>query len=427
MEKLLVEGGKALYGDVTVSGAKNAALPLIAATLLTPGQHVLHNVPDLRDTRTFLRLMEDLGVSHERQGDTVIIDATEVKDVEASYELVKTMRASVLVLGPLLARLGRARVSLPGGCAIGARPINFHLAGFEKLGVTCRLEHGYVDAEVTGRMRGSCIYFDIPSVTGTENLLMAAVMADGVTMIKNAAREPEVGNLIDMLNGMGAKIKGKDSDRLTITGVDSLRPANCRIIPDRIEAGTYLLAIAASGGEGRVTNCQPAHLVPLLAKMRQAGFGIEAGDDWLAVRQPVASAGAPPGWGAADIKTLPFPGYPTDLQAQFMALMTLSNGTCVITETIFENRFMHVAELQRLGADIRTDGRSCVVRGRGMKALTGARVMATDLRASSSLVIAALAARGRSEISRIYHLERGYENLVAKLTALGATVWKEQE
>jgi len=423
MEKLLVEGGKALYGDVPISGAKNAALPLIAATLLTPGRHVLENVPDLRDTRTFLRLMEDLGVTHERQGNVVTIDTSEVKDVEASYDLVKTMRASVLVLGPLLARRGRARVSLPGGCAIGARPINFHLAGFEKLGVICRLEHGYVDAEAPGRMRGGCVYFEMPSVTGTENLLMAAVMAEGVTTIKNAAREPEVGNLIDMLNGMGARIQGKDSDRLTITGVESLKPARCRIIPDRIEAGTYLLAIAASGGEGRVSHCQPAHFSSLIAKMRQAGFSFDMGDDWVAVRQPAGNSG----WSAADIKTMPFPGYPTDLQAQFMALMTLSSGTCVITETIFENRFMHVAELQRLGADIRIDGRSCVVRGKGMQSLTGARVMATDLRASSSLVIAALAARGRSEISRIYHLERGYENLVEKLSALGATVWKEQE
>jgi len=423
MDKLVVEGGKALYGDVAASGAKNAALPLIAATLLAPGRHVLENVPDLRDTRTFLRLMEDLGVTHERQGDRVTIDATEVKDVEASYDLVKTMRASVLVLGPLLARRGRAKVSLPGGCAIGARPINFHLAGFEKLGVTCRLEHGYVDASVSGRMRGGCVYFDIPSVTGTENLLMAAVMAKGVTTIKNAAREPEVGNLIDMLNGMGAKIKGKDTDRLTITGVESLSPANCRIIPDRIEAGTYLLAIAASGGEGRVTRCQPPHFLSLIDKLRQAGFTVETGNDWVALRQP----GSGNGWSAVDIKTMPFPGYPTDLQAQFMALMALSNGACVITETIFENRFMHVAELERLGADIRIDGRSCVVRGKGMKAFTGARVMATDLRASSSLVIAALAARGRSEISRIYHLERGYEKLVEKLSALGAMVWKEKE
>ncbi|MDR3088426.1 MAG: UDP-N-acetylglucosamine 1-carboxyvinyltransferase [Desulfobulbaceae bacterium] len=429
MEKLILEGGKPLFGDVPISGAKNAALPLIAATLLAPGVHVLHNVPDLRDTRTFLRLMEDLGVTHQREGDTVTIDATEVRDIEASYDLVKTMRASVLVLGPLLARRGQAKVSLPGGCAIGARPINFHLAGFEKLGVTCRLEHGYVDAAAPGRLRGACVYFEVPSVTGTENLLMAAALAEGVTTIKNAAREPEVGNLIDMLNSMGANIQGKNTDRLIVTGVTSLAPANCRIIADRIEAGTYLLAIAASGGEGRVTCCQPAHCSSLIDKMRQAGFILECGDDWVAVRQPGGRglSGQAGGWKAVDVKTMPFPGYPTDLQAQFMALMALSNGMCVITETIFENRFMHVAELQRLGADIRIDGRSAVVSGRGMKALTGARLMATDLRASSSLVIAGLAAQGRSEISRIYHLERGYENLVEKLSALGATVWKERE
>ncbi len=425
MEKLVIEGGKPLYGSVRISGAKNAALPLMAATLLTPGRHILRNVPDLRDTRTFLKLMENLGVRHERQDDVVTIDSSDLVYAEASYDLVKTMRASVLVLGPLLARLGKAKVSLPGGCAIGARPINFHITGLERLGVTCRLEGGYVDAEIAGRMKGDVIYFDIPSVTGTENLMMAAVLAEGVTVIKNAAREPEVGNLVDMLNGMGARIDGRDTDRLTITGVDCLRPADCRIIPDRIEAGTYLIAIAASGGEGSVTHCNPAHLPSLLEKLRMTGLRIEETEDTITLRQPQgSSAGRLKG---TDIKTMPFPGYPTDLQAQFMALMCLSSGICVITETIFENRFMHVAELQRMGADIRIDGHSSVVSGRTMSGLNGARVMATDLRASSSLVIAGLAASGRTEISRIYHLERGYEKLVDKLTALGATVWKEKE
>lgn len=425
MEKLVIEGGKPLYGSVRISGAKNAALPLMAATLLTPGRHILRNVPDLRDTRTFLKLMENLGVRHERQDDVVTIDSSDLVYAEASYDLVKTMRASVLVLGPLLARLGKAKVSLPGGCAIGARPINFHITGLERLGVTCRLEGGYVDAEIAGRMKGDVIYFDIPSVTGTENLLMAAVLAEGVTVIKNAAREPEVGNLVDMLNGMGARIDGRDTDRLTITGVDCLRPADCRIIPDRIEAGTYLIAIAASGGEGSVTHCKPAHLPSLLEKLRMTGLRIEETEDTITLRQPQgSSAGRLKG---TDIKTMPFPGYPTDLQAQFMALMCLSSGICVITETIFENRFMHVAELQRMGADIRIDGHSSVVSGRTMSGLNGARVMATDLRASSSLVIAGLAASGRTEISRIYHLERGYEKLVDKLTALGAKVWKEKE
>ncbi len=426
MEKLIIEGGKRLEGEVRISGAKNAALPLIAATLLAPGTHVLRNVPDLRDTRTMLRLMENLGVRHFREHDVLTIDTTDLAYSEASYDLVKTMRASVLVLGPLLARLGRARVSLPGGCAIGARPINFHINGLELLGVKCNLEGGYVDAAISGRMRGNVIYFDIPSVTGTENLLMAAVQAEGTTVLKNAAREPEVGNLVEMLTGMGARIEGKGTDRLTIHGVEKLAPADCTIIPDRIEAGTYLIAIAATGGEGTVTHCIPAHLPALLEKLRAAGLGIEETDSTVTIRQPSTSTGD----GAlksVDITTMPYPGYPTDLQAQFMALMSLGSGVSVIHETIFENRFMHVAELQRLGADIKIDGHTAMVRGGTMKGLSGARVMATDLRASSSLVIAGLAARGRTEISRIYHLERGYERLVEKLTGLGATVWKEQE
>ena len=424
MDKLIVEGGIALRGTVRISGAKNAALPLIAATLLAPGRHRLGNVPNLRDTRTFLKLMENLGVRHERQEDVLIIDSTNLRSAEAPYDLVKTMRASVLVLGPLLARMGKAKVSLPGGCAIGARPINFHITGLEKLGATCRLEHGYVDAEIDGRLQGDTVYFDIPTVTGTENLLMAAVLAEGTTILKNAAREPEIANLIDMLTGMGARIEGRNTDRLTIHGVDELRPADCDIIPDRIEAGTYLIAIAATGGEGTVTHCNPAHLPSLLEKLRLAGLIVDEGDSTISVRWPQTQ---PRALKSVDIKTMPFPGYPTDLQAQFMALMALSTDVCVITETIFENRFMHVAELQRMGADIRIDSHSCVINGRGLQGLSGAQVMATDLRASSSLVIAGLAASGRTEISRIYHLERGYENLVEKLTGLGARVWKEQE
>ena len=424
MDKLIVEGGIALRGTVRISGAKNAALPLIAATLLAPGRHRLGNVPNLRDTRTFLKLMENPGVRHERQEDVLIIDSTNLRSAEAPYDLVKTMRASVLVLGPLLARMGKAKVSLPGGCAIGARPINFHITGLEKLGATCRLEHGYVDAEIDGRLQGDTVYFDIPTVTGTENLLMAAVPAEGTTILKNAAREPEIANLIDMLTGMGARIEGRNTDRLTIHGVDVLRPADCDIIPDRIEAGTYLIAIAATGGEGTVTHCNPAHLPSLLEKLRLAGLIVDEGESTISVRWPQAK---PRALKSVDIKTMPFPGYPTDLQAQFMALMALSADICVITETIFENRFMHVAELQRMGAGIRIDGHSCVINGHGMNGLSGAQVMATDLRASSSLVIAGLAASGRTEISRIYHLERGYENLVEKLTGLGARVWKEQE
>jgi len=422
MEKLIVEGGRKLQGQVRISGAKNAALPLIAATLLAPGTHVLRNVPDLRDTRTMLRLLENLGVKHSRRDDVLTIDATDLIYAEASYDLVKTMRASVLVLGPLLARLGRAKVSLPGGCAIGARPINFHINGLELLGVKCLLEGGYVDASIDGRMQGNVIYFDIPSVTATENLLMAAVQAEGKTVLKNAAREPEVGNLIDMLNGMGARIEGKDTDRLTIYGVERLSPADCAIIPDRIETGTYLIAIAASGGEGTVTNCNPANLPALLEKLRATGLVIDETETTITVRQPASGV-----LKSVDITTMPYPGYPTDLQAQFMALMSLAAGVSVIHETIFENRFMHVAELQRLGADIKIDGHTAMVKGRAHEGLSGARVMATDLRASSSLVIAGLAASGRTEISRIYHLERGYEKLVEKLAGLGGSVWKEQE
>ena len=426
MEKLIIEGGIPLHGEVRISGAKNAALPLMAATILTPGRHTLRNVPDLRDTRTFIRLLGNLGIKSERNGDVLILDSTHLVHAEAPYELVKTMRASVLVLGPLLARLGKAKVSLPGGCAIGARPINFHIMGLERLGVTCKLEGGYVDAHIDAPMQGNVIYFDIPSVTGTENLLMAAVLAEGTTVLKNAAREPEVGNLVEMLNKMGARIEGRDTDRLTIHGVKELIPADCTIIPDRIETGTYLIAIAATGGSGTVTGCNPAHLPSLLEKLRSAGLLIGETENSISISWPSRLQELPT-LGSVDIKTMPFPGYPTDLQAQYMALMTLGSDICVITETIFENRFMHVAELQRMGAKIRVDGHSAVVSGRGMNGLSGAPVMATDLRASSSLVIAGLAASGRTDISRIYHLERGYENLVEKLTGLGARVWKAQE
>jgi UDP-N-acetylglucosamine 1-carboxyvinyltransferase len=426
MEKLIIEGGRPLYGEVKISGAKNAALPLMAATLLSPGRHILRNMPDLRDTRTFIRLLANLGVKSERTGNVLVLDTTDILHTEAPYELVKTMRASVLVLGPLLARFGKAKVSLPGGCAIGARPINFHIMGLERLGVTCKLEGGYVDAAIEGPMRGDVIYFDIPSVTGTENLLMASVLAEGTTVLKNAAKEPEIGNLVDMLNGMGANIEGRDTDRLTVHGVSSLSPADCAIIPDRIETGTYLIALAATGGAGTVTNCNPAHLPSLLEKLRDVGLRIRETESTISLDWPKRED-KQQRLGNVDIKTMPYPGYPTDLQAQFMALMSLSSDTCVINETIFENRFMHVAELHRMGARIKVDGHFAVVTGRGMSGLSGAPVMATDLRASSSLVIAGLAASGRTEISRIYHLERGYENLVDKLTGLGARVWKEQE
>ena len=418
MDKLIIEGARKLHGEIRISGAKNAALPLIAATLLTPGRHKIHNVPDLRDTRTILALLESFGAVWQRKGDTLTIDSETLTNLEASYDLVKTMRASILVLGPLLGRMGRARVSLPGGCAIGARPIDFHLQALTNMGAHLELEEGYVDAFTDNSLSGANIYFDVPSVTGTENILMASVLAKGVTVIKNAAREPEVGNLIDMLVSMGADIEGRDTDRLTIHGVKSLKPAEVTTIPDRIETGTYLIAVGAAGGEATITNCNPAHLPALTEKLRTAGLIIKEFEDSFFVSRPSNVK-------SIDIKTLPYPGFPTDLQAQLMVLMSLSNGLSVITETIFENRFMHVAELRRMGAEIKINGNSAIVKG--VKQLKGARVMATDLRASASLVVAGLAAKGVTEISRIYHLERGYADMVGKLRALGARVSKEEE
>ena len=419
MDKIVIEGGHELHGNIRISGAKNAALPIIAATLLTPGWHTLYNVPDLHDIRTILSLLATLGVAWEKIGpDALRINSVDLVSCEASYELVKTMRASVLVLGPLLARMGRARVSLPGGCAIGARPINFHIQGLKKLGADVVLEQGYVEATVSGRLSGGTVYFDFPSVTGTENLLMAAVLARGTTTLKNVACEPEIGNLIDMLISMGAEIEGRDTDRLVIHGVERLSPAEITIIPDRIETGTYLIAVGAVGGDVTLTDCEPVLLPALTEKLRIAGLELQENNDSFRVsgRGSLASV---------DIKTMVYPGFPTDLQAQIMALMIFADGTSFINETIFENRFMHVAELRRLGADIKVDGASAIVRG-GSR-LTGAKVMATDLRASASLVIAGLAAQGVTEISRIYHLDRGYENLVEKLAGVGAVIRREKD
>jgi len=422
MDTIIIRGGKSLHGTVKISGAKNAALPILAATLLVGGTHTLRNVPDLRDTRTMLQLLETLGVNHRREGTTVYVDTGRLSGAEAPYELVKTMRASVLVLGPLLTRVGYARVSLPGGCAIGARPINYHLRGFEQLGVQTILAEGYVEARCKNKLTGSTVYFDTPTVTGTENLLMASVMAEGTTVIKNAAREPEVGNLIDMLIGMGAVIKGQDTDRLTVRGVRSLHPANVDIIPDRIETGTYLIAVAATGGRVRIEQCNPAHLPALTEKLRAAGITVEEEKAAFTVSCSQQVKKNQCRLYNVDVKTLVYPGFPTDLQAQFMALVIQASGTSIIHETIFENRFMHVAELQRLGANITIDGASAVVRGVSIENLCGAPVMATDLRASASLVIAGLAVGGTTEISRIYHLERGYENMIEKLQALGADI-----
>jgi UDP-N-acetylglucosamine 1-carboxyvinyltransferase len=418
MDKLIIEGGRELHGEIRISGAKNAALPLIAATLLAPGWHVIHNVPDLRDTRTILALLESFGAVWKRKGDALTINTETLTNLEASYDLVKTMRASILVLGPLLTRMGKARVSLPGGCAIGARPIDFHLQALTNMGAHLDLEEGYVNAFTYSSLSGANIYFDVPSVTGTENILMASVLAKGVTVIKNAAREPEVANLIDMLVSMGADIEGRDTDRLTIHGVESLQPAEITTIPDRIETGTYLIAVGAAGGEATLTNCNPAHLPALTEKLRTAGLIIKEFENSIYVSRPSKVK-------SIDIKTLPYPGFPTDLQAQLMVLMSLSNGLSVITETIFENRFMHVAELRRMGAEIKINGNSAIVKG--VTQLKGAKVMATDLRASASLVVAGLAAKGVTEISRIYHLERGYADMVGKLRVLGARVSKEKE
>ena len=418
MEKLIIEGTHRLQGEIRISGAKNAALPLIAATLLAPGWHVIHNVPDLRDTRTILALLETLGAKWKREGSTLLINTDSLNSFEASYDLVKTMRASILVLGPLLARMGKTRVSLPGGCAIGARPIDFHLQGLKNMGASLELEDGYVTASVEKHLRGGHVYFDVPSVTGTENILMAAVMAKGETVIKNAAREPEVTNLVDMLVSMGAKIAGRTTDRLTVQGVKSLKPAEITTIPDRTETGTYLIAVGTAGGEATLRHCNPAHLPALLEKLRTAGLIIKESKNSIYVSRPAKVQ-------SIDIKTLPYPGFPTDLQAQLMVLMTLATGLSVITEAIFENRFMHVAELKRMGAEIKINGNSAIVKG--IDQLKGARVMATDLRASASLVVAGLAAQGITEISRIYHLERGYEDMVGKLQTLGARVDKAKE
>ena len=357
-------------------------------------------------------------LSWRRDGAALKINTAGLHNPEASYDLVKTMRASILVLGPLLARMGKARVSLPGGCAIGARPIDFHLQALALMGTHLELEDGYVAAAADNGLVGGNIYFDIPSVTGTENILMAAVLAKGVTVIKNAAREPEVGNLVDMLVEMGADISGKGTDRLTVRGVKNLKPAKITTIPDRIETGTYMAAVAAAGGEATLTNCNPAHLPAFTEKLRAAGLTIRETERSIYIASPA-------GIRSIDIKTQPYPGFPTDLQAQLMAMMSIARGLSVITETIFENRFMHVAELKRMGADIKINGNSAIVNG--IRELKGARVMATDLRASASLVVAGLAAQGITEISRIYHLERGYEDMVGKLQALGATVSREKE
>jgi UDP-N-acetylglucosamine 1-carboxyvinyltransferase len=412
MDKLRITGGRRLEGETLVSGAKNAALPILCACLLAADTLELSRVPSLQDVRTMLRLLRQLGVRDARDGDTLTLDARSLASHEAPYDLVKTMRASILVLGPLVARLGEARVSLPGGCAIGARPVDQHIKGLRAMGAQISIEHGYVVARAS-RLKGARIVTDMVTVTGTENLMMAATLAAGTTLIENAAREPEVVDLARVLSAMGARISGAGTDRIEIEGVQALHGARHAVMADRIEAGTFLCAVAAAGGDVMLKGVESATLDATLEKLRATGAAIETGVDWvrLAARERPRSV---------SIRTAPFPGFATDMQAQFMAVDAIATGTATITETIFENRFMHVLELQRLGADIAIEGNTAVVRG--VDRLSGATVMATDLRASAGLVIAALVAEGDTVIDRIYHLDRGYEGIEAKLGALGAAV-----
>jgi UDP-N-acetylglucosamine 1-carboxyvinyltransferase len=413
MDRVRIVGGRPLEGTVRISGAKNASLPALCAALLTDQPVVLDNVPEVRDIRTMGRVLGALGASVEfRVGGRVEVRAADLSSAEAPYDLVKTMRASVLVLGPLLARAGHARVSLPGGCAIGARPINLHLHALARLGADITVEHGYVEARA-GRLRGAEIVFETATVTGTENVLMAATRAEGETVIRNAACEPEVTDLAVLLGGMGARIEGAGTSTVRVQGSDRLGGARHAVIPDRIETGTFVAACAMAGGEIEVQRCAPADLRAVIEKFRETGVRIEEGPDNLRIRAPRAIR-------PSDVRTMPHPGFPTDMQAQYMALMTQAGGTATVTETIFENRFMHVGELARMGADVRVDGRTAVVKG--PTPLSGAQVMATDLRASACLVLAGLAASGETVVDRVYHLDRGYYRIDEKLRGLGADV-----
>ncbi len=412
MDKIIVEGGRPLAGNVKISGAKNAALPMLISSLLADGTSTFTNVPDLMDIKSTSLLLSHLGAQVETCEDTVRISAGDLTQFEAPYDLVRKMRASVLVLGPLVARLGRARVSLPGGCAIGARPINLHLKGLAALGASIDLKHGYVEA-TAGRLKGADIYFDVVTVTGTENLMMAAALAEGTTVLRNAAREPEIEALADNLIKMGADIEGAGTSIITINGVAALNPVAATIMPDRIEAGTFMMAAVLTRGEVTLLNCEPDHVGALIDKLRLAGAEIEIGDKSIQVKghQNITSV---------DIKTQPYPGFPTDMQAQFMVLMSVADSTSTISETIFENRFIHVSELKRMGADIQVSGNIAIVKG--VPHLSAAQVMATDLRASASLILAGLVAQGKTEVNRVYHLDRGYQSIEKKYSALNATI-----
>ena len=418
MESMVIQGEQRLEGSVRIGGAKNAALPILAATLLGKGLCTLTNVPQVADVFTMSKLLRHLGATVETNGDRFTVSVDEISSCRAPYKLVKTMRASVLVLGPLIARCGEAVVSLPGGCAIGARPINLHLMALERMGAEITIEHGNVHARVQGRLRGSRIYFDVTTVTGTENIMMAACLAEGTTVIENAAREPEIADVAQFLVRRGARIDGAGTDVITIEGVAALHSADHQIIPDRIETATYLVAGAITTGDVTVERCRPEDSEALMSKLTEAGADLVIGKETIRIRAPKRLR-------CVNVKTLPYPGFPTDVQAQMMALMTLAQGSSMITETVFESRFMHVLELQRMGADIRIDGNHAVVTG--VERLSGAPVMASDLRASACLILAGLAAEGETRVGRVYHLDRGYEQLDRKLTGIGARISRAQE
>lgn len=414
MDRIRIEGGRPLKGVVEISGAKNAALPILISSLLSNGCNVYHNVPDLRDIHSTLDLLNHLGADCRMNASAheVTICADGLIHPEAPYDLVRKMRASILVLGPLVARLKTARVSLPGGCAIGARPINLHLKGLSEMGARIELQHGYVEAKAD-HLKGADIYFDLVTVTGTENLMMAATLAEGKTVLRNAAREPEISALADTLNAMGARIEGAGTSVITIHGVESLHPVKFRIIPDRIETGTFMVAAALTRGDVEIVGCEPSHLDAILLKLRLVGATIDTGPGRIRVIGPETIH-------SVDIKTLPYPGFPTDMQAQFMVLMSVAQGLSLISETIFENRFIHVSELRRMGADITVSGNAALIKG--VPKLSGAPVMASDLRASACLVLAGLIAEGVTEVQRVYHLDRGYEAMEKKFQALGAAI-----
>jgi UDP-N-acetylglucosamine 1-carboxyvinyltransferase len=414
MDKIIIEGGRSLSGEVNISGAKNAALPILISSLLTDGENTYTNVPNLRDIDSTILLLDSLGVQIETAGDTVRINAGGLNNYEASYELVRKMRASILVLGPLVARLKKARVSLPGGCAIGARPINLHLKGLAQLGADIELKHGYVTASAD-ELIGAEIYFDIATVTGTENLMMAAVLAKGKTVLRNAAREPEIVALAQVLSRMGADIKGAGSSVIIINGVSQLKSVSFSIIPDRIEAGTFMIAAALTGGNVVIRNAEPDHLGAIIHKLRLTGAEITIDEKTIHVKGSDRIS-------SVDVKTQPYPGFATDMQAQFMVLMSIASGLSIISETIFENRFIHVSELKRMGADIIISGNTAMVKG--VEYLSAAPVMATDLRASASLILAGLVARGRTEVNRVYHLDRGYQAIEKKFAGLGAAIMR---